>query len=246
MNHAATGGSDAPLAMGYYFWILSDGENLMAVDCAFSAEEALRRARPYESKPSELLAQAEIDPAQVGYLILTHLHYDHAGNIDLFPNARVFVNESEIDFWYSEVAARPQFGFLSEEKSLAQLREALAQGRVETFADTEQVCGVTLERVGGHSPGLSIVHVPTTGGTVVLASDAAHFSEQIGLDALFNFTSNVPESYRALDRLGQLEEDGEVLCVVHGHDGELPPSFEALPGSSGDLLRVLGPWPRKR
>lgn len=240
MNHAAVGGADAPLEMGYYFWLLDDGRHVIAVDSGFSAAQSVHRNRPYSRTPNDLLGAAGIDPKRVETLVLTHAHYDHAGNLDLYPNARIVMSTAERDFWLSPSASRLQFRFLADPAFEDSLRGAMGQGRVETFDDVIAFDGVTVERVGGHTPGQCIVHVPVENGTLVLASDAAHLSEQLELDALFTFVADVPDSYRALDRLKELTRHPDVVGVVHGHDAELPAVFEAMaePG-----LDRVGPWP---
>lgn len=245
MNHAAVGGVDADLKMGYYFWILDCGEFLVAVDCGFSPEEAVRRGRPFETEPGQLLSDAGVKPEDVDFLILTHLHYDHAGNIDLFPRATIVVAQNELDFWFEDISSRPQFSFLIEPRSLRLLSEANEAGRVKSFSESMDIVGLTVERLGGHSPGQTVVHVPTDNGTVILASDAAHFAEQVTLDALFGFVADVPESYRALDRLKELGGAEEVIAVVHGHDSAPPSNFRDVPGTKDGALKVLGEWPRR-
>ena len=38
-----------------------------------------------------------INPEKIKKILLTHLHYDHCGNIDLFPNAEVYASEKELE-----------------------------------------------------------------------------------------------------------------------------------------------------
>jgi len=52
--------------------------------------------RPRSRDIREALAGAKLDPDQVRTVINTHLHFDHIGNTELFRNARLIVQRSEI------------------------------------------------------------------------------------------------------------------------------------------------------
>ncbi|MDP6175158.1 MAG: MBL fold metallo-hydrolase, partial [Rhodospirillales bacterium] len=49
--------------------------------------------------PGTVLAKVGIDPDEVETVILTHLHFDHIGNLDAFPNANFVVQRTEYDGW---------------------------------------------------------------------------------------------------------------------------------------------------
>ncbi|MEL6376706.1 MAG: MBL fold metallo-hydrolase, partial [Pseudomonadota bacterium] len=80
---------DAPHAIDYYMWVLRrEGETIL-VDTGYDAEEGALRNRPIRLDPREALAPLGITPEAVDTLICTHLHYDHAGGLHLFPNATI-------------------------------------------------------------------------------------------------------------------------------------------------------------
>ena len=60
------------------------GRNIL-VDTGFNAEEAGVRSRKLTLNPAEALTRFGVSPEAIGDVIVTHLHYDHAGNLDLFP-----------------------------------------------------------------------------------------------------------------------------------------------------------------
>ena len=49
-------------------------------------------------EPANALRDAGVDPRDVEFVVLTHLHWDHAGNCDLFPDARVLVQRDELRY----------------------------------------------------------------------------------------------------------------------------------------------------
>jgi glyoxylase-like metal-dependent hydrolase (beta-lactamase superfamily II) len=73
-----------------------------------------------------------------------------------------------------------------------------------------------MELVGGHTLGQSILRVATASGEVVLASDALHCYEEMGLDRPFATFADLAGTYRAFDRLRELESSG--ATIIAGHD----------------------------
>ena len=63
-------------------------QDIIIVDTGYDYEEAQRRNRPIDRSPSEALKAININDSQVTDVIITHLHYDHAGGLIEFPNAK--------------------------------------------------------------------------------------------------------------------------------------------------------------
>ena len=116
------------------------------------------------------LSAAGVDPNAVRTVILTHLHYDHAGNCELFPNARLFVQRRELEY-----ARRPlpvhRLVYQSPALALPSERWTVVEG------DTEISPGLSVLLTPGHTPGLQAVLLETAKGHVVLASDTVPLGE---------------------------------------------------------------------
>ena len=78
---------DGPLPMDYFIWLIRGHGRLILVDTGFDHQRAEARGRALLRLPVEGLAGLGVAPEDVETVILTHLHYDHAGCIDAFPNA---------------------------------------------------------------------------------------------------------------------------------------------------------------
>ena len=153
-------------------------------------------------------------------MLVTHLHYDHIGNLAAFPAATLIVPRSELDFWTGPMARRFQFASLVEESEIAFVEAAAAAGRVRLIDGTEEIAeGVTAIAVGGHSPGQLITVVRSEDGDVVLASDAVHFYEELEFDRPFSVVGDLEQMYAAYDVLKGLARTGAE--VVPGHDPEV-------------------------
>ncbi|MDO8212241.1 N-acyl homoserine lactonase family protein [Conexibacter sp. CPCC 206217] len=228
------GEPDAEERMDYYFWLLRRGEQTIVVDTGFGAAAGARRGRTLLCDTGEALARLGVDPASVTELIVTHLHYDHTGNLGLFPRAQLFVDARELEFWSGPYADRPCFAGSAERDELEQVAAARRAGRVTAVgAEQAVVPGVTAIRVGGHSPGQQILRVATRAGDVVLASDAAHFYEELTHDRPFDVFADLERSYAALALLRGLQDDG--LPVVVGHDPAVMERFPAVSPALADL-----------
>jgi glyoxylase-like metal-dependent hydrolase (beta-lactamase superfamily II) len=225
---------DGPVRMSYYFWVLQPAAGPpVIVDTGFDPALAARRNRPCTVPPAEMLAKLGIDGGDVEQVIVTHLHFDHIGNLDLFPNASFTVAERELDFWSSPIALRSQFAAHGDPRGVEYLLRAGTEGRLRLVDQTLQVVpGVTVRRVGGHSPGQLIVSVATTGGQVLLASDAVHYYDELELDRPFAVIADLADAYSAFDVINEARSDGAVF--VPSHDPLVmerhPPADAALAG----------------
>jgi glyoxylase-like metal-dependent hydrolase (beta-lactamase superfamily II) len=218
LNFHLYGEPDADLDIDYYFWVIRDG-GVVLVDTGFAPEAGDRRRRAHYATPAEALPELGIDPDDVAAIVITHAHWDHTGNVRQFPRAQLVMTEAEYAFWTSSLAARAQFAAHCEPEEIALLRRARAEGRLTLFTGQHTVApGIELNEVGGHTPGQLIASVTTQdGGTVVLASDALHFYEEVERDRPFAVLADLPGMYRAYDTLAQLATQPRTHLVA-GHD----------------------------
>jgi glyoxylase-like metal-dependent hydrolase (beta-lactamase superfamily II) len=90
--------TDRPQQLDFYVWLLRSGEQAIVVDTGFKGLGDLSRARQGVRSVSDALEQLGVTPDAVKDVILTHLHYDHTGNLDLFPNARFHLQQREMAY----------------------------------------------------------------------------------------------------------------------------------------------------
>jgi glyoxylase-like metal-dependent hydrolase (beta-lactamase superfamily II) len=219
-RHGSYGEPDAEIEMAYYFWLLRRGEETVVVDCGFAPDVGARRGRTCLQSPLDALRALGVEAESVSTLVLTHLHYDHIGNLAAFPAATLIVPRRELAFWSGPMAARFQFASLVEPSEIAAVERAAAEGRVRLTEGTEEILdGVTAIAVGGHSPGQQLTVVKAAGRDVVLASDAAHFYEELELDRPFAVVHDLERMYAAYDLLKEVARAGAE--VVPGHDPEV-------------------------
>ncbi len=243
LNYAQYGEPDGPFVLDYYLWVVRSRTRTVLVDTGFARGAAEARGRQVLVDPAEAYRCLGVDTDSHLSVVVTHGHYDHIGNLDLFPNATVIASAAEVEFWSSPVSRRPLLGHFTEAEELATLERIDAKGRLCRFSGTtEPAPGVVVTEVGGHTPGQCMVTVPTSEGTVLLTSDAVHFAEELNRDMPFIAVTDLPAMYLGLQRVRDLVAAGEVDHVLTGHTaGELDrlePWKDDLAGIAGVIGRL--------
>lgn len=216
--------SAQPHDTGYFVWLAISPAHTVLVDAGIHPERAGTLTGLEYRAPGEVLAEFGVPPERVDHLVLTHLHYDHAGTVADFPNARYVVQQSEVDYWTGPWAKRiAREHWLFDERALAHI-----QGERLWLVDGDEqlLPGLSVHLVGGHTAGMQVVRAETESGPVVLASDASHFFENFEDDRPAPLIHSMTGMYAAFDRIAELAGDRRV--VVPGHDPEVLQRFPAV------------------
>jgi len=241
LNYPLYEESDAPIEMDYFFWIARNRERTVVIDTGFSPTGGRARNRTLLADVSSLLLQFGANPADSPTVVLTHAHYDHAGNLDLFPTSDVVMAERELAFWTSPHARRTMFAHLFDDEGLASVQKVRSEGRLQLFEGAIDLApGIEVVEVGGHTPGQSVVKVRTCEGTVLVASDAVHYYEEYERDMLFVSVADLPDMYAAFDYIRELMNSGQVDHLVAGHDPGTLSRFRPSTGEYGHLAASIG------
>jgi glyoxylase-like metal-dependent hydrolase (beta-lactamase superfamily II) len=225
---------DGPMPLDYFVWLIRAAGREIVVDTGFSAAVAARRQRRHLRCPTEGLSLLDVDSSKVKDVVITHLHYDHVGNFDLFPAATFHLQDREMQYATGRHMAQPVFsGAFDVEDVVGMVRNAYA-GRVRFHdGDAEIAPGVSLHFVGGHTMGLQVVRVATRRGHVVLASDASHLYANMEQVRPFPIVFSVADMVQGYARLRALADSP--AHIIPGHD---PLVLERYPAPSAGLQGI--------
>ncbi len=238
LDYDVYGEPDAEIDMAYYFWIVRSHERTIVVDTGFDPAVGARRGRSCLCEPVEAFSRVRVAPESVSHLVLTHLHYDHAGNAAHFPNAEIIVQRRELDFWAGPGGRRPLFALHVEQQEIAHVVQRRREGGVRALEGNATIFpGVTAVCLGGHTPGQQVLVVRSARGPVVLASDAMHYYEELLLDRPFAIVADLEEMYQAYGTLRELSSEAPDL-LVPGHDPQVMERYPAFDGAAGIAVRV--------
>jgi glyoxylase-like metal-dependent hydrolase (beta-lactamase superfamily II) len=229
---------DGPMPIDYFLWAIRGGGKTYVLDTGFDAVQAEKRKRTLIRPPGEGLKLIGIDPAEIEDVFISHLHYDHAGNHDLFPKARYHLQEKEMRYCTGRAMCHRALRGSFEAEDVAAMVRRLFAGRLAFHdGDAEVAPGISLHAIGGHTMGLQALRVATKRGFVVLAADAAHLYANIEEERPYVTVYDVAqmmEGHRTLKRLA-----ASPAHIVPGHDPKVLERYPpARPGLEGIAVRL--------
>ena len=226
---------DGPMPLDYFVWLVRGEGREFVVDTGFNAAAAARRQRRLVRPVDSALALMGVQTQGVRDVVITHLHYDHVGNFDLFPHATFHLQDLEMQYATGRCMCHEAMRHAFDVEDVVGMVRNVYAGRVRFHAGDAQIApGISVHLIGGHTMGLQVVRVATRRGYVVLASDASHFYANMGEARPFPIVYNVADMMEGWARLRSLAESD--AHVVPGHD---PLVLERYPAPSRDLQGIV-------
>jgi glyoxylase-like metal-dependent hydrolase (beta-lactamase superfamily II) len=218
-------------------WLLKgpNGANIL-VDSGFYRDKFFKQWKVKDFiKPSEALAKVGLKPEDITDLIITHMHWDHADGMDLFPKARVWLQQEEYSYYTGE-AWQPNgnHGGVDQDDVMA-LVKLNTEGRVRLVKgdDQEVAGGIKVYTGGRHTYASQYVGVNTKVGTIVIASDNCYLYENLDKHAPVAQTWDAASNLKAQDRMKQLASN--LRLIVPGHD---PSVFTRFPAPGNGVAKI--------
>lgn len=229
---------DVPMPLDYYVWAIVGGSRVFVVDTGFGPDMAQQRGRTITRPVEDGLRKLGIRPDAVEDVIITHMHYDHAGNLPLFARARFHLQDREMAYCTGRCMCHEMLKHAFEANHVKTMVDAVFQHRVQFHDGSSTLApGLSLHWVGGHTGGMQIVRVHTARGWVVLASDAAHFYANMEQGRPFPFVYNVGDMLEAYGTARRLA--ASPAHVIPGHDPLVLSRYGAHePETSGWIVRL--------
>ncbi len=222
--------------LDYFVWVARRSDRVFLIDTGMSEETAKRRGEDHYRVPADAIGLLGLDPTRIEDIILTHLHYDHAGTLSRYTNARFHVQASEMSYATGPCMCSKLLRRGYEVDDVLHLVRSVFDDRVSfAHGNCEITNGLTVHRVGGHTAGSQVVRAWTRRGWVVLASDASHLFVNIRKQSPFPSiyrSDEMLDGYRTILALA----DGSWDHVIPGHD---PLLMKMYPAPSQELEGVV-------
>ncbi len=241
---ACCGPPDASMPLDYFFWVIRDGARTVVVDTAFPVSTGVSRERQMIRSTADALAGLNIDPTTVTDVIVTHLHWDHAGNLELFPNARIHLQGAELRFCTGADMQHKQLRKIYERDDVMRAVAILYDGRLVVHEGTTTFApGIEMCLVGGHTPGSQVVRVATRRGNLVLAADAAHLWANVRGRRPFPILHDLAKMLDAFETIDALADGPD--HVIPGHDPLVATAFPRFGRDSDTFCLHEDPLPNR-
>ena len=196
-------------------YLILGADQPVLVDAGFSTPERMYEHSGIPTRQSAdqtleaQLARHDLDPADIRYLIHTHLHIDHAGLDYKLPNARIFVQRRELQY-----GAAPLFpAAFYDRLDIRRLVEDLWDQVELLDGDAEIVPGIQAIFTGGHSPGHQMFYVELDSGRAIITGDNTY-------NLALGFERGVPPGYftdlsQVMAALKRIARDGKHILPMH-------------------------------
>ena len=217
---------DRKLDIAMMVWLVrGNGRNIL-VDSGFYRDKFFQQWHVTDFvKPSDALQRVGLMPDDITDVIVTHMHWDHADGMDLFPKARIWIQKDELQYYAGEAwQARNTHGGIDSDDVLAAVK-LNTQGRVGLVnGDAQEILpGVTCYTGGKHTYASQFVGVNTRASVVVLASDNMYLYENLEKHVPIAATLDRESNLRAQDRMKQLAANPKF--IIPGHDPAVMTNF---------------------
>jgi glyoxylase-like metal-dependent hydrolase (beta-lactamase superfamily II) len=207
-------GGSGRVDFAWYFFVLKNRTGVTLIDTGFDDPKLVKRFGLSWVSPVSLLSELNITPAMVNRIIVTHGHFDHAGMLSSYPNAEI-------------VIATPELKYLKLEGSATAF---LATRKITTFSGTFDAGeGVTVEEIGGHAEGSSVVWIEHPRGRMLLAGDESYLAANWEKPVLLGTVYNKKKNLEFLSRVKALHERmGARLIVIPFHEPAVRPEGNGI------------------
>jgi len=230
-------GQNDSVDVAYFFWLLRDpkGKNILVdagyIDSAHSTRNFVR--------PDSVLLELNITPKEISDIIITHPHHDHIGGINLFPNAVVWMDQDDFDYFAGPAWEKGGDSTGFTRTDLKNMLTIQSQGRLKLIKgdDVEIMPGIKAFTGSRHT--FQNIYLLVNSGSgknkIVLASDAVWFYPNLEKELPISLCLDTASYVKAIKRMKTLVTDQDL--IIPGHDNQV---FMKFPKVTDRIVRIKG------
>ncbi|OSS41094.1 N-acyl homoserine lactone hydrolase [Desulfurella amilsii] len=215
---------DIDIPVPYFLIDLENEKVLIDTGISFDSKSSIAKTRGKTENPIEALSKLGIDKNSIGYIIQTHLHFDHAANTKLFPQAKVIVQLEELKaaYFYDSNLER---GYVDKDIKNPSIQWEPIVGMKSLFDNK-----ILILPTPGHTPGHQSVVVKLNNyGPVIIAGDVAPLKENIENNTAPGVASNTKDAYYSILSLKEFANFLNAK-IWYGHDPKFFEEIKLAPG----------------
>jgi glyoxylase-like metal-dependent hydrolase (beta-lactamase superfamily II) len=224
----------------FTYTLIRGGGRHILFDCGYADQKwnAVYGITDYED-PKTVLGKVQVTPEQIDTILIGHMHFDHFGNTEAFPQAKIYIQKSEMAGWVWALGLGADFKWITaavDPEDVIDAMKAAADGRlVMVDGDQEIAPGIKVIHANDtHTFGTQMAAVNTSKGTYCLTGDACYWYE--------NAEKMLPIGYASGSQVNQLfaikkakEIAGGIDRLVPGHDDQV---FSRNPARTAGKNRI--------
>ena len=219
-------------------WLIKHGSEWLLWDTGVP-ESALNDPRGWSTLPklivyhldktlTDQLAEIGLKPRDIARVAISHTHGDHIGNVGLFPNSTILMQQAEYSWIHSPNGPNDNVNQLMAlaRKLLGTPKDLqLIDGDTDVFGDGS----VTLVSTPGHTPGSQslLVHLKNS-GFIILSGDVVHSEENFERDIVPSLNTNKAESIASMEKIRQMIAMYKARLFIN-HDKKQTDKLKLLP-----------------
>ena len=234
------GPKDKTVNIDFVIWLIkgSNGRNIL-VDAGFLKD--IPEAKEFDPvnyvRPDSMLMKIGVRPESIGDIILSHPHWDHIDGVGLFPNAHIWIQNDDYNYFTGALTEKPDSNSGFNKRDILKMMELKKADKV-TLVDgdnKELMPGITVYTGSRHTYNSQYVLVNTGTEKIILASDNIwiYYSLEHMVPASVGGTLDPAGYVRAMQRMKTLASD--IKYIIPGHDARM---FSIFPAVTDGVVRI--------
>ena len=217
----------------FSIWLIKgdNGRNIL-VDAGFRND--IQEAKEFEVanyiRPDSALAKVGLQPSDITDIILSHPHWDHIDGVPLFPNARVWIQKEDYNYFVGAAWATDSTSGGFDRRDVRTMVELNMNGKVTLVdGDNKEILpGIRVFTGSRHTYNSQYVLVRAGGKKIILASDNIwiYYSLEHMVPASVGGTLDPVGYVRAMERMKTLATSPKY--IIPGHDAKVYSRFPSV------------------